>query len=782
MERYLGLGTVAELDGRGFRWRRRRAERDVIAVTDEPVAATRGAVRTSGALASSLLGAVVLSASLSAHDATGAALSGSGDVTADLRAVCEHLPASDDPFYGESTLPERRAALLAAADDPARRAVAGANLGLELLRLGRAGEAVELLREAREVAVRQGFPLAMRQGLTRQLALAHVVLAEDRNCVHARGAASCILPIEPAGVHADPRPIGVAAGLYRELLEQGVGDPVVRWLANLTAMLAGEYPAGLAERFRLPDRALAPEAPFPRWHDVAPALGVAAFDLAGGAVMDDFDGDGLLDLVSSSMHPCAPMKAFRNDGRGGFEDVAARWGLDSQLGGLNLLQTDYDGDGRLDLLVLRGGWQGEHGRVRRSLLRNVLDGSGGGFVDVTSAAGLAVPAYPSQTAAWTDYDGDGDLDLYVGNEGNGEMVYPSQLFQSQGDGTFRDVALAAGVASPGFAKGVAWGDYDGDGRPDLYVSTIGPNRLYRNRGDGTFQDVTAQAGVAEPSGRSFAAWFFDFDNDADLDLWVNDYSAPVASVAASYLGLAGGAPGHPVLYRNDGGRFRDVSAEVGLTRPLLPMGANFGDLDGDGFLDVYLGTGVPDYEALMPNVMYRNERGLRFRDVTFAGGFGHLQKGHGIAFGDIDHDGDQDIFEQMGGAYPGDGFYNALYENPGTEAGARAGWLVLRLEGRRANRAAIGARVEVAVREGGSRRSIHRTVGSGGSFGASPLRLHVGLGAAEAIEAVVVRWPGSGIVQRFGGARIGRAYQAIEGEPALRPLELERLTLGAAPP
>ncbi|HVF60437.1 MAG TPA: CRTAC1 family protein [Thermoanaerobaculia bacterium] len=699
---------------------------------------------------------------------------------AEFTAICERLKAGGDRFFGEEAAVHSRRELAEAGSDPGRRTVAAANLAVELLRLDRPAEAAGLLQEALDTARRHGFPQPLRQSLTRHLAQAHLQLGEDANCVHHRQAASCILPIAREAVHAaDPRPVRRAGDLYSELLEQGVEDPLVRWLANLTRMLSADYPQGVPARFRLAAGALEPQVPFPRWREVAAALGVASFDWAGGAVLDDFDSDGLLDLVTSSMHPCEPMKAFRNDGRGGFEDVAQRWGLDAQLGGLNLTQTDYDNDGRLDLLVLRGGWQGAHGRVRRSLLRNDLAGPTGRFLDVTAAAGLAEPAYPSQTAAWADYDGDGDLDFYVGNEAAEGLpaAYPSQLFENLGDGTFRDVAARAGVDAPGFAKGVTWGDYDGDGDPDLYVSAIGPNHLYRNQGDGTFRDVAVAAGVVEPSSRSFATWFFDVENDGDQDLWVNDYSAAAAAVVAPYFGAPPAPSGHPVLYRNEGGRFRDVSAEFGLTWPLLPMGANYGDLDGDGFLDVYLGTGNPDLESLMPNVMYHSERGARFRDVTFAGGFGNLQKGHGVAFGDLDHDGDQDLFQQVGGAYPADAFYDTLYENPGSGAG----WLYLRLEGRRANRVGMGTRVEVRVREAGVVRAIHRVVGSGGSFGASPLRLEVGLGRANAVESVTLRWAGSGTVQVFREVEPNRAYLAIEGEPRLVPLDLPSFKLRSSP-
>jgi hypothetical protein len=254
------------------------------------------------------------------------------------------------------------------------------------------------------------------------------------------------------------------------------------------------------------------------------------------------------------------------------------------------------------------------------------------------------------------------------------------------------------------------------------------------------------------------------------------YWAPVEAVSASYLGLPSSG-GNPILYRNDGGRFTDVSHDVGLHRPLLPMGANYGDLDNDGWLDVYLGTGVPDYEALMPNVMYRNNAGRAFQDVTFAGGFGHLQKGHGVAFGDLDNDGDEDLFQQLGGAYPYDAFRNVLFANP-TEGSS---WVVLRLEGRRANRFGVGARIEVRAREGERSRSIHRLVGSGGSFGGSSLQQEIGLGQATAIESISIVWPASGTRQVFREVEPGRFYRVVEGRDELIPVDLPSIPLPRRP-
>lgn len=696
------------------------------------------------------------------------------ETRSELESVCRRIKESDNPFLGSASA-ERLAAQLPGLPEPTERVPVLGRLGLELIRLGRFDEAIDRLEEGLDLA--EHLPAAeaapARRRLLDGLAMAHLQLAEDRNCIAMRTPASCILPIGPEAVHHHSQHIRRAGDLYRRLLELDPDAVDARWLLNLARMLEGAYPEGVPAELRLPDGALDSEAGFPRWIDVAGALGVGALelsDLSGGAVMDDFDGDGFPDLVSTSWDPCAPMKAFRNDGRGGFEEVAGAWGLDAQLGGLNLVHADFDGDGALDLLVLRGGWLGEDGRMRNSLLRNDLAGPTGRFVDVTAAAGLAYPAYPTQTAAWADFDGDGHLDLYVGNEspihstqpttlaGRTGRPYPSQLFENQGNGTFIDGARRAGVTNLRFAKGVVWGDFDGDGRPDLYVSNIGPNRLYRNEGPNaagvvSFTDAAPGLGVDEPSGASFATWFFDFDQDGELDLFVARYDAPVAAVLGSYLGLPaeGGAP---VVYRNQGGRFTDVSRELGLRRPLLPMGANFGDLDNDGFPDVYLGTGVPDFNALMPNVMYRNDGGRRFLDVTFAGGFGQLQKGHGVAFGDLTRNGDQDLFQQLGGAYPYDAAPNALLQNPGSDNA----WVALRLAGVRANRFGLGARIEVRVHHGEEVRSFHAVVGSGGSFGGSSLVRPIGLGPAEELLVLTVSWPGSGTRQRFEGLKLERYY------------------------
>jgi hypothetical protein len=300
----------------------------------------------------------------------------------------------------------------------------------------------------------------------------------------------------------------------------------------------------------------------------------------------------------------------------------------------------------------------------------------------------------------------------------------------------------------------------------------GKNHLFRNDGPKDakdiqkgwkFTDVTEAAGVAK-QGNTFATWFFDYNNDGWPDLFVAGYSTEASGDVGSFeMGLPVKAEKSKLYRNNHDGTFTDVSAATGMDRAILTMGASFGDLDNDGWLEVYLGTGDSTLQALLPNRMFRNDRGLRFQDVTTAGDFGHLQKGHGVAFADLHRTGFEDVFEEMGGAQPGDAFQSALYKNPGNGNH----WVTLRLAGVRSNRAAFGAKVRVTILENGKRRSIYRTVGFGSSFGGNPLEQHVGVGSAAVVGEVEVTWPASGIVDRMRDIQVDRRYTLREGDGKL---------------
>ena len=689
----------------------------------------------------------------------------------DLAAYARTLRESGDPYFGRRQ-PDYLTAQL---EDPTYstdtwRLTILRQLGFHRLRLGDVDEAVRLLTEAAELAERIESNGHDHQATLEELAVAHMKRGEIRNCVSPTGRLVCALPLDPNLRHSDADSVETAIEILRVLLELDAGDASGadvrrRWLLNVAHMAAGSYPEGVDARFLVPPETFAPGYPLSRFSEVAADVGIYSVDLAGGAIIEDFDGDGLADIMTSSWDPSQSLRLYHNTGNGRFEERTESAGLSAQVGGLNIVQTDYNNDGWADVLVMRGGWLMSNGQMRRSLLANNGDGT---FSDVTRRAGLATPAYPSQSAAWADFDNDGDLDLFSCNESMPEspepdapIIFPSQLFEND-DGAFTDIARSAGVANLRYCKGGAWGDFDNDGDADLYVSNYaGENRLYRND-DGKFTDIAPDLGVSEPV-ESFATWFWDYDNDGWLDLFVAGYARDIDSVAADYLGLpTDGA--RPRLYRNDGaGGFEDVTSASGLDDVQQAMGANFGDFDNDGYPDVLLGTGFPAFDALAPNVAYRNDGDGAFDNVTFAAGLGHMQKGHGVAFGDLDSDGDQDVFMQVGGFYPSDGFVNALYVNPG---GANR-WLTVRLAGVRSNRAGIGARIRVDVESvgggAGSIRSVHTVAGSGGSFGASSLQQEIGLGDATAIRAVEVWWPTSGERQRVEGIPLDSVIEIVEG-------------------
>ena len=654
------------------------------------------------------------------------------------------------------------------------------DLATELLRSGDTDEAIRWFRKLKAFA-RQNRALLREDFISQlqhQLAFSYIRLGEQENCLTQHTADSCLFPIEGGGIHAIPRGSRAAIKEYLALLQQNPNDLRARWLLNIAYMTLGEYPDQVPTEWLVIPRVFESEYDIGRFPNVASDLGLDVLSLAGGSVAEDFDGDGYLDIMASSWGFRDQLRYFHNNRDGTFTDYSERAGLKNIVSGLNLVHADYNNDGYSDVFILRGAWLESSGRLPNSLLRNNGDGT---FDDVTEESGL-LSFHPTQTAAWADYNNDGWIDLFIGNESfSREDQHPSELFRNNGDGTFTDVAAEVGVAfASGWVKGVAWGDYNNDGLPDLYLSSLmSPNVLFRNdgadeRGVWSFTDVTVSSGVAEPI-HSFPVWFWDFNNDGWLDIFVSGYRTDVEMVAADYLGMKHEAE-MPRLYRNNGdGTFTDVAKETKLNRVLWTMGCNFGDLDNDGYLDFYVGTGDPSLESLVPNRMFRNVEGRFFQDVTAAGGFGHLQKGHGVSFADLDNDGDQDIYSVIGGAFTGDVAYNVLFENPGH--GSR--WITLRLEGTHSNRSAIGARIKVVVDSTQGPREIHAVVSTGGSFGASSLQQEIGLGQANAIKKIEVTWPASSRIQTFSAPGMDQILKIVEGDSQPIVIKLKSFKLAS---
>ncbi|MBS1603305.1 MAG: CRTAC1 family protein [Bacteroidetes bacterium] len=619
-----------------------------------------------------------------------------------------------------------------------------------------------------------------RQHVTKDLALAWLRLGDRTNCINNHAAESCIFPIAGTGIHSDRTGAEKAIELYQSILRKNPSDLESQWLLNIAYMSTDGYPSKVPPQFLLKvkdDDTARTVSPFV---NVAMNIGVNYKCIAGGTIVDDFNNDGYPDIVMSSWSLTEPMRYYRNNRDGSFTDVSDSSGLGYLTGGLHIMQTDYNNDGYKDIFVLRGGWKGRFGKNPNSLLRNNGDGT---FTDVTKASGL-LSFHPSQTATWADFNNDGWLDVFIGNETTpGEEPHPCQLFINNKNGTFTEMAAAANCAIVKFVKGVTSADYDNDGRTDIFLSTLNGNKiLLKNTtakgGPVKFEDVSESAGLTHNLSRTFPAWFWDYDNDGWPDILVCGYEFTRSLsyyAAAEALQQPLGNTGKVFLFRNrHDGTFEDVSSKTGLNSTAFAMGSNFGDIDNDGYPDFYLGTGNPQLSSAVPNKLFKNVNGDHFLDVTISARVGNLQKGHAVSFADLDNDGNEDIYIKMGGAYTGDAFENSLYLNTSQNTNH---WVNLVLTGNASNKAAIGARIRLTFKDHNILRSVYKDVNTGGSFGSNPLAQHIGTGAAATIDKAEITWPVTGKTQTFYNLPTNTNIKITEGDTTYSTYTLTRFDL-----
>jgi hypothetical protein len=484
---------------------------------------------------------------------------------------------------------------------------------------------------------------------------------------------------------------------------------------------------------------LAPSAALGAWSftDVTEAAGLSvahvdlgpAYDLVrfktGGAAAGDYDGDGWLDLYLIG-GDAGRNYLFRNRGDGTFEERAEAAGvaLAGVRDGAGPSFVDFDGDGRLDLLVL-----GVYG-TQPSLFRNLGDGT---FADVSGRAGLRMrPTTHTFSATFGDYDRDGDLDIFLTHWFTDMPASAEYLWRNDGDGTFTDVSAAARIpvfVNPHLpphlfppnlcmSQAAAFADIDGDGWPDLLVaSDYETTRVLRNARDGTFADATT-ADISDQNGTGLAVG--DYDGDGDLDWFVTGIF--------DGLFLTGNR-----LYRNRGdGTFDDVTTAAGVRNGEWGYAATFADLDNDGHLDIFHTNGweviQPRYHDDPTRLFVANGDGT-FTERALELGIVDWDQGRGVIAFDYDRDGDLDLLVANNhGPY-------RLFRNDG---GNERSHLTVRLRGRAPNTEAIGARVYVTA----AGRTQMREVRAGNSYeSADPAEAHFGLGAAAAVDEVRVVWP-----------------------------------------
>ena len=373
-----------------------------------------------------------------------------------LQKAAEFETNPQNPFCPEAILKYSDSVInsSSSADEVFRACI---NKGNAFLELGEEQKAVDFF----EALLNKTSPLDFerRNEAMKFLAISYLRLGEKTNCIQNHSPESCIYPISAGGVHADKTGSEKAIEVYKKILTDNPADLESRWLLNIAYMTVGRYPNDVPPAFLMNvdnEDSFQVIKPF---HDVASNMGLNIKEMAGGSIVEDFNNDDYLDIVTSSWGLKEPMYYCRNNQNGTYTDVSDSSGLGYLTGGLNIMQTDYNNDGYKDIFVLRGAWRMEFGKTPNSLLRNNGDGT---FTDVTVESGL-LSFHPTQTATWADFNNDGWLDLFIGNESlpTGE-VHPCELFINNMDGTFNEVAENAGCAITKFVKGVISGDFNND--------------------------------------------------------------------------------------------------------------------------------------------------------------------------------------------------------------------------------------------------------------------------------------------------------------------------------
>jgi hypothetical protein len=543
----------------------------------------------------------------------------------------------------------------------------------------------------------------------------------------------------------------------------------------------------------------------------------------GGISAVDYDNDGFHDLF---IPDGVESRLYRNRGDGAFDDVTRAAGL-SGLDGVSVaVFADYDNDGHKDVFVSRT-------FSPNQLFRNNGDGT---FTDVTQPSGIGADCCTT-VASWADYNNDGFLDLYVGRyldpridipttfyARNGE---PNQLYRNNGDGTFTNVTEEAGVGETGLCLGTVFGDYNDDGWPDLYVvNDFGRNTLYRNNGDGTFTDVTIATNTLA-YGAGMNASMGDYDNDGKLDIYVTNIRSDHAWFAEAptirrymYNTIAQGvwltdmplyfeifrqsgfgfvgvfqqmASGNTLLRNRGDGTFEDVTWSANANPPGWFWGAGIYDYDNDGWPDIYAAngwvyndpgteieleflnnvvskqneykTGVffdpehfgqTSWHGWERNRMLRNNGDGTFTELGRPSGSDLILNSRGIAVADYWNRGILDI------AVAASADRHALLKN---RVGHHRNWLAVELVGTQSNRDAVGTRVTIRT---GDRTQMREVILGDGYGSQNTLRQHFGLGRLESVDEMTVRWPASGLVQTFRNVAVNRIVEVTEGDDRLQ--------------
>ncbi|MDQ1317915.1 MAG: hypothetical protein QG588_1570, partial [Candidatus Poribacteria bacterium] len=456
-----------------------------------------------------------------------------------------------------------------------------------------------------------------------------------------------------------------------------------------------------------------------KFMDITTQAGINNTAKASCAALVDYDGDGYVDIYVGNKGTFAellgkPNLLYHNNGDGTFTEVAALAGVADPNQAQGVAWGDFNNDGKPDLYVVNDfAYNALYINKGNGTFENITQAAGvKGGIDIVG--GVEVPN--GYGVALADVNNDGYLDIYVVNLGA-----PNILYLNNGDGTFTDITAQAGVGG-GFGPqnagtAAVFGDCNNDGKIDLFAANgYGrPSFFYINNGNG-FDNASGKAGVSEHKDAEGAV-FGDYDNDGNMDLFVTNCAS------------ADGAPLQSILYKNDGkGKFVDVTKKAGLSGEDYSLGASFGDFDNDGYLDLYI---VNNGSA---NKLYRNNGDGTFTDTTAQAGVDNLALGSSAVLGDINNDGYLDIYvANTGFSDSEEGDPDVLYLNNG----GTNHWLHIQLLGTVINYTGIGAMIKFSV---GNLHQVREIDGGKGYSQDTPIS-NFGLGANTIAEVIEVKWP-----------------------------------------
>jgi FG-GAP-like repeat/ASPIC and UnbV len=622
------------------------------------------------------------------------------------------------------------------------------------------------------------------------LAMAYLRLGEATNCLphvmhgahdSVEHAQYCALPIRK--FHTQKEYARAGAKVLLKLLEKyDRKNALYKWLLNYACLITDDFPAGVPEEFRVrPEfvdkfygegrRKTEQEFQWLVFEEKAAEFGINTHNAGRGVGVEDFDGDGYLDIITGGNFD--DLRYYHNEGGKTFSDWTERGGLGGFRQPFFISVADYDNDGWPDFLVTHMYHDGFN------LFRNNGNGT---FSDVTAGSGLLDPRPENGLSsawapAWADVDNDGDLDLFVAQMGisipfaKGLLARPkmqSTLYINEG-GHFVDRTEAfglKGIVYDRFHIGAAFGDYDRDGYPDLFLSSpiVNTSVLLHNVGGRRFERSKMLSRVDG----GFVGAFLDVNQDGRLDLFHGGFSDARSTIE---MALFGANPDEyrsgksAVLVQGDDGRFTEQQGFFDM--PGGNMGASFGDVNNDGCYDFYLGTGSPEGWFVFPKLMFLGlpdgKGGCRMAtaNVSMTNNLASIQKGHGIVFFDFDDDGLQDIYSSLGGMWPADRWPNQFFVNRSRVSGS---WVKIRLRGRKTNRFGLGASIHVTAQgAGGSTIDRYVHMDQKTAFGSGPYVAHIGLGDASSVKTVEVFWPGSGCRQYYS-ARLDALNLLDEGD------------------